>query len=139
MGEQKPATNRKATLMPMNRSERGFLSFSAILGLLFFAALIFLAFKLLPPYINNYQLQSEIENLSRTATYNRMSEPDVRNAILDRANELGIELGERQVIVRKSTGSVDIAVHYEIPVNLLVRQVVLTFDPAAGNRNIAAR
>ena len=125
--------------MPMNRSERGFLSFSAILGLLFFAALIFLAFKLLPHYINNYQLQSEIESLSGTATYNRTSESDIRNAILDRANELGIELSGRQVIVRKAGGAVSIAVHYEIPVNLLVRQVVLTFDPAAGNRNIAAR
>lgn len=125
--------------MPVNRSERGFLSFSAIFGLLFLAALIFLAFRLLPPYINNYQLQSGIENLSRTATYNRMSESDIRNAILDQANELGIEMGERQVIIRKSVGAVNIAVHYEVPVNLLVHQVVLTFDPSAGNRNITAR
>ncbi|MBI1955208.1 MAG: DUF4845 domain-containing protein [Acidobacteria bacterium] len=125
--------------MPVNRSERGFFSFSAILGLLFLAALLFLAWKLLPPYINNYQLQSEIENLSRTATYNRTSESDIRNAILDRASELGIELDQRQVIVQKSVGAVNIAVHYEIPVNLLVREYVLTFDPAAGNRNITAR
>ncbi|MBI4459882.1 MAG: DUF4845 domain-containing protein [Acidobacteria bacterium] len=93
----------------------------------------------MPPYINNYQMQEEIEDLSRTATYSRMSEAEIRKAVLNRASDLGIELDERQVMVRKATGSVDIAVHYEIPVDLLVQQVVLTFEPSAGNRNIATR
>ncbi|MBI3894561.1 MAG: DUF4845 domain-containing protein [Acidobacteria bacterium] len=125
--------------MSKTHSERGFLSFSAILGLVFMAALIFVAFKLLPPYISNYQMQSEIEDLSRTATYNRMTEPEIRNAILNRADELGIPLDERQVFVSKGGGSVNIEVHYEVPVDLLVREVVLSFDPSAGNRNIATR
>lgn len=129
----------KTTLMPGTRSERGFLSFSAIVSLLFVAVLIFLGIKLLPPYISNYQMQSELENLSRTATYNRMSESEIRGAVMDRANDLGIPLEERQVIVRKSGGTVNIAAHYEVPVNLMVRQIVLTFDPAAGNRNITMR
>ncbi|MDP2735322.1 MAG: hypothetical protein Q8P12_03885, partial [bacterium] len=59
-------------------SEQGFLSFSAVLALLFVGVLIFLAFKLLPPYINNYQFQDELENIVRTATYSPVSEQDVR-------------------------------------------------------------
>ena len=125
--------------MSVRRSERGFLSFTAILGLLFVVVMIFLAFKLLPHYINNYQLQDEIENLARTATYSVATESEIRKAIQSRANELGLRLEDRQITVRKGRGTVDIAVHYEVPVDLLARQVVLTFDPGAGNRNITAR
>ena len=120
-------------------SEQGFLSVTGVLGLLFVGVLIFLAFKLLPPYINNYQFQDELENIVRTATYSPVSEQDVRQTVMKRAGEMGIVLDDRQVVVRKDRSSVNIAVQYEIPVDLLVRQIVLSFNPSAGNRNIAAR
>lgn len=130
---------RKAAEMPSNRVERGFLTFSGVLLLLVVAAILFVAYKLLPPYISNYQLQDSIENIARTATYNRWSEADIRNEILSQAQDLGIFLEERQVAVQKSGNSVDIAVHYVIPVDLVVHQMELQFDPGAGNRNIVAR
>ena len=122
--------------MSTAHSERGFLSLSGILGLLVLAAVIFLAIRLLPPYITNYQLQDEIETLARTATYSPVSETEVRKDLLSRARSLGIQLDENQVVVRKGVGTVDIAVRYEVPVNLIARRVVLKFEPGAGNRNI---
>ena len=126
-------------MVAAKRSERGFLSVSGIIGLLVLAALVFLAIKLLPPYINNYQFQDALENLARTATYSPVTETDIRKAVLSEARELGIQLQDNQVAVRKSGGSVDIVVRYAIPVNLVARQVVLTFEPGAGNRNIVLR
>ena len=120
-------------------SEQGFLSISAILSLLFVGALIFLAFKLLPHYINNYQLQSEIENMVRTATYSPVSEQDIRQTVMKQAREMGIVLDDRQVVVQKAKSSVNISVQYEVPVDLLAREIVLSFNPSAGNRNITAR
>ena len=122
--------------MSTAHSERGFLSLSGILGLLVLVAVIFLAIRLLPPYITNYQLQDEIETLARAATYSPASETDVRKDLLSRARSLGIQLDENQVVVRKGVGTVDIAVRYEVPVNLIARRVVLKFEPGAGNRNI---
>ena len=122
-----------------NRCERGFLSFSAILGLVIMAAIIFAAIKLLPPYIAAYQFQDAIDNMARNATYSTITGPDLKRDVLKEARELGIELGDKQVVVQKDRSTVSIAVQYEVPVDLLARQVVLKFAPAAGNRNITAR
>ena len=115
-------------MMPANRSERGFLSFSALFGLALVAALIFVSIKLLPPYITNYQFQDYIDGLARTATYNPITEADLRKQIIKEARGFGIPLEDRQVAVQKVTGSsVSIVVRYEVPVDLLARQVVLKF------------
>ena len=73
-------------------SEAGFLSFSGILGLAFLAAIIFLAIKLLPPYIDNYQFQDQIENLARTATYTPATEHELREGVKKYGRDLGIPL-----------------------------------------------
>ena len=123
-----------------NRSERGGGSFSAILGLAVIAAVIFAAIKLLPPYIANYQFQDYIDNTARTATYSPITEADLKKEIMSRGRELGIPLQDRQVAVQKVRGgSVNIAITYEVPVDLIVRQVVWRFAPSAGNKNITAR
>ncbi len=101
--------------------------------------MIFLGIKLLPPFITNYQLQDAVESLARTATYSPMSEADIRKSLLQRARDAGITLDERQVFVRKARGSVDIEIRYAVPVDLLVREVELSFTPSAGNRNITSR
>ena len=120
-------------------SERGFLSITAVLSLLFLGALIFVAFRLIPPYIDNYELQDAISNLVRTATYAPVTEQELRQTIKKRAEELGIELDDRQLVVQKNKSSVNISAQYDVTVDLLAREVVLHFQPSAGNRNITAR
>ena len=123
-----------------NRSERGGGSFSVILGLVTIAAVVLLAIRLLPPYIANYQFQDYIDNTARTATYSPITEADLKKEIMGRGRELGIPLEDRQVAVQKVRGrSVNIAITYEVPVDLIARQVVLPFAPSAGNTNITAR
>ncbi len=119
--------------------ERGFISFSVLFALLFLAALIFLAVRLSPPYLSNYRLQDAVENLAGRATYSQqMSESDIHREVIARARAFGIQLENRQVAVRKTRASVDIAVQYEVQVDLGVRQVKLRFEPSAGNRNLMA-
>jgi len=122
-----------------HRCERGFLSFSAILGLVIMAVIIFAAIKLLPPYISNYQFQDAIDNMARNATYSTVTEADLRRDVMKEARGLGIALQDRQVVVQKDRTTVNIAISYEVPVDLVARQVVLKFAPSAGNRNIVAR
>ena len=111
-------------------------SLSLLLALLFLAALIFLALRLLPPYSSNSQLQDAVENLANRATYSQMSESEIRREVIASAREFGIQLENRQVAVQKSRASVDIAVQYVVQVDLGMRQVELRFAPSAGNRNI---
>jgi len=123
-----------------NHSERGFISFSVILGLAIIVVTIFSAIRLLPPYIANYQFQDYIDNTARTATYSPVSEADLRKEIMTRARQFGITLPDRQLEVHKVRGgTVTIKATYDVPVDLIARQVVLHFEPSAGNTNIVSR
>ena len=136
------AANRShhATGRGQRHSESGFMSFSGIMLILVVAAILFAAFKLLPPYIDNYRLQDSIDSLARNATYNaNVKEADLHKQVMEEARLLGILLEPNQVVVRKSGPTVNIAVRYMITVDLLVRQVDLNFEPSAGNRNIMAK
>jgi hypothetical protein len=110
-----------------------------ILTILVVAALIFAAYKLMPPYVNNYQLQDTVETIAREATYTKMTEADIRQQVINKASDLGVELDPSQVYVERSGPSVNISTEYMITVDLLVRQVDLQFAPSAGNRNIVAK
>jgi len=125
--------------MRSRHDERGFLTVTGVLMILVLAAMIFAAFKLLPPYINNYQLQDAIENISRTATYNRATEADIRKVVLDEARDIGVTLDPSQVDVVKAGVTVNIAIDYYIDVDLIVRQMELHFTPQAGNKIITAK
>ena len=116
------------------------MSFSGIMLILIVAAMLFSAFKLLPPYIDNYRLQDSLDSLARNATYNaNIREADLQKQVIEEARLLGILLEPNQVAVRKSGATVNIAARYTITVDLLVRQVDLNFKPSAGNRNIMAK
>jgi hypothetical protein len=128
-----PQENRVTKADP---SQRGFLSFSAILTILIFASLIFAALKLVPPYISNYELQDSIQNLALQASYSPMSEADILKAVVSKANGYGIDLPAQQIKVQKGEGTVAIAADYTVPVDLFVRQVQLHFEPSASNRQI---
>ena len=123
-----------------NSSQRGFISFSVILGLAVLVAALFSALKLVPPYIANYQFQDYIDNTARSATYNTVTEAALKKEVMARARELGIPIQDRQLEVRKVRGgSVSIRTSYDVPVDLIARQIVLHFEPAAGNQNIVTR
>lgn len=116
------------------------MSFSGILLILVVAAILFTAFKLLPPYIDNYRLQDSLENIARGATYNnRMTTDEIRGQVMDEIRSLGVPAQENQIVVQRTGVSVNISIQYQVPVDLLVRQIVLNFEPAAGNRNIIAK
>jgi hypothetical protein len=122
------------------RSQAGAIGFSGILVILFVGAMLFAAMKLLPPYIDNYRLQDSIENISRNSTYNgRMTAEEIRDQVMAEIRELGIPADEKQVAVEKTGNAVNISVQYTVPVDLMVHQMDLNFEPAAGNRNIIAR
>jgi hypothetical protein len=119
--------------------EAGFLTFSGILLFVIVGAILFAAFKLLPPYIDNYRMQDYLSGITRNATYNRMTEDDIRKDVLAEARQLDIPIEPNQVRVERSGPSVSVAIQYTVTVDLLVKQIDLEFAPAAGNRNILAK
>ncbi len=130
------AAGGETALMQADHSHRGFISISGIISLVVLASMIFLALKLAPSYISNYQLQDAIQNIALTASYSPMTEDEILKTVVSRANSYGIELRPKQVTVHKGGNSVVIVASYTVPVDLLVRQVDLHFEPSASNHNI---
>jgi hypothetical protein len=122
----------------MRDSERGVITVAGILLFLVVAAILFVTYKLFPPYIDNYRFQDSIETIARTSTYGSVTENDIRDEVLSEAADLGIPLDEARLAVQKRGGTVSISAPYSLTIDLLVRQVDLEFSPSAGNRNITA-
>ncbi|MFZ3332605.1 MAG: hypothetical protein WA197_18355 [Candidatus Acidiferrales bacterium] len=106
----------------------------AILG---FAA--FSAYKIVPAYFANYQLQDMIksEALFATSAYPRKTPDDVHSDVWKKIQELGIEAKPEDVKVTGSEGqAVSITVDYSVPVDLVVYQFTLDFHPHADSHSI---
>lgn len=118
------------------RSQRGFVSISGIFWLIVLACIIFVSVRVVPPYVNNYQFQDSINTLVLNSSYTPVSEDEIFRTVMLRARDCGIELQPKQVSVHKQTGTVTISASYDVPVDLIVRQVDLHFEPTASNQNI---
>ena len=103
----------------------------------FLAAIIFVAIKTLPAYVNNYQLQDHIRQLStQLAVRTRPATPDeVRNEVVAFAQDHGIPLTADNVKVVISR-RVSIIVDYTVPVDLSVYTLKLHFTPSAENLSL---
>ncbi len=111
-----------------------------ILALAVLATLVFLAIKLVPPYINNYQFQDDLITVARYNTYaQNKTEADIRQEVLGKARELGLPVTEEQIAVEKSSVGVNIDVKYTVVVPVPGYTFNLKFNPQAGNKMITAR
>ena len=118
-------------------SDKGSGAFKTFLSLLFLAAVGFSAFKIIPVYINNYELQGFLNDLVVQVTVqNPPATPEgVRNQVLAKADEL--ELPVRRDDIQVSIGrTVRINVKYSVDVNLEVYTLTLHFSPSAENSSV---
>ncbi len=107
-----------------------------LLLLLFVFALIYTGWKLIPPYFNNTQLQDELDDIARRATYSARSDDDVRESVIKKAATMDIPLKENQVIVTRSQEGCGITVHYRVHVDMLIHPVDLDFTTNSLNKRI---
>lgn len=127
----------------MSRSrnrQRGFGNLRAILGLAVIALVIFLAVKFVPPYVNNYQFQQEVEAVARYSAYapNKGAE-DIKNEIMAKARECDVLLPPDSVTVEKTGTTVSVDVKYVVVVDLPGKAVEMRFNPTAGTKMITAK
>ena len=114
--------------------------FKAFFWVAVFGILVFLAVKLVPHYVDNYQFQDELYNLARVVTYAQgKGEDDVRADVLRLAQQHDLPLKSEQIKVSKSQTGVNIEVNYTVVVPVPGYTFNLKFNPAAGNSCCCAR
>ena len=105
-----------------------------------FVVFVYLGIKLVPPWVNNYQLQDYITALARKATYAQGgTEESIRKAVLSKAKDLRMPVKGAQIRVVKSTYAVIINVKYNVMVKTPAYTFNLKFNPTARNKMIAAK
>ena len=110
----------------------------AIFSLLFVAVVIFLGIKIIPVYVNNYELQDFLRGLAVNTTVQYNPAPTVEGVkaqVISKARSLGLPVTEDDVSVTLGH-TVSISVDYTVPVDLSVYTLTLHFTPSAENSKI---
>jgi hypothetical protein len=111
-----------------------------ILGLIVFALLAMVGFKVVPVYFANYQFEDAIKNEALRATYSSLTEDDIRESIIKQARSYDIPLTPKQVHVTRVgsniTGSLSIDVEYSVPIDIFGFSTTLEFHPTTKNKSL---
>ena len=118
-------------------SDAGKGGFKAFLSLLFLAVVVFCAIKIIPVYVNNYEMQGYLDNLAVQTTVQAppATPAAVQNEILVKAELLGIPV-ERDDVKVSIGRTVRINLDYSVYVDLEFYTVTLHFTPSAENSNL---
>lgn len=100
----------------------------ALFGLFLVVAVFYLAWKIVPPYMNDYQFEDAVAQIAHEATFNyQRTEQDVKDAVARKAAEMSIPMTAEQVHVARSGQEVIITGDYTIHIDLPVHPLDLRF------------
>jgi hypothetical protein len=119
-----------------SRSQRGGGTIKAIIwsAILIYGA--FVAYKILPAYVAEYQLADKMQEQARFSVVNHYSDEQVRDNIFKVVKDLEIPVKREEIKVVANSDVVKISMDYTIPVDLLVYQLNLHFTPSSENKNL---
>lgn len=117
-------------------SERGGARIKTLIVLIVLGFAVFCAVRLVPPYLNNYELQDSMREEAAFASATRKQGDDIRADIEKKLKQLGIPADDKDIQVSDDAGNVKISVDYTVPVDLAVYQLQLHFHPQANNASL---
>ena len=130
-------THKRNSIAQRCGSQRGEGKLKAIVFTVILVIGIFLAFKLVPPYVAEYQLQDKMQEMARFGIVNRYSEEQIRDNMFKVVQDLDIQGIKREDIkVSVTQAMVKVSLEYAVPVDLLVYSTDLHFSPSSENKSI---
>jgi hypothetical protein len=111
----------------------------AVIGFLVIIGLVYSAFQVVPPELNNYSFQDDLRNVAMLGGANpHTTDQQLLDEVVKKAQERGITLAPEQVTVQRigtpGAPAVYLAADYSIPVNLPGYSFILHFTPSSGNK-----
>jgi hypothetical protein len=115
-------------------SQRGAGKLKAIAYTAIVVLALYAAFKLVPPYVSEYQLQDKMQEQARFGIVNRYTDEQVRENIFKVIQDLDIPAKREDIKVTVTQMIVKISLEYRVPVDLLVYSTELRFSPSSENK-----
>ena len=97
---------------------------------------VYVAYKIVPPYVQEYQLKDKMAEQARFAIVNRYSDQQIKDNIMRTINDLDIPARPEDVKVANTGRGLEISVTYSVPLDLLIYKTELTFSPSAEGQDI---
>jgi hypothetical protein len=107
-----------------------------LIGILVVVIGFYVAWNMVPPYFNNYQLQDALDDIARKGSYTAQTDDDIKKAVIAKAETEDIKLKEDQIVVSRVRDMLGITVKYRIHVEMLVHPVDLDFTANSLNKRI---
>lgn len=118
------------------RSERGEGRLKGILIVVIIVLAIYTAWKIVPPYVNDYQLSDKMQEQSRYAMVNHYTEEQIRDNIYKVMVDLDIPGKREDVKIVANNNVVKISLDYTVPVDVLVYHTDLHFTPNSETKSL---
>ena len=117
------------------RAERGGGRLKALIYLAILIVGICVAFKVVPLYVAEYQLQDKMGEQARFAVVNHYSDDQIKDNIFRTVQDLNIPANRDDVKVESTHNGIAITVHYTVPVDLVIYKTDLSFSPSSEGRD----
>ena len=118
------------------KSQSGEGKLKAVFYLALLVVAVFVAVKVVPVYVAEYQLKDKITEQARFAVVNRYSDEQIKDSIYRTIQDLDIPAKRDDVKVAATNHGLRISVNYSVPVDFLVYQTELNFSPSSEGIDI---
>ncbi len=125
-----------SSFLERQRSQRGAGKLKAIAFTVALLFAVYLAFKLVPPYVNEYQLQDKMQEQARYGVVNRFTEDQVRENIYKVVQDLEIPVKREDIKVTVTQAVVKVSLEYTVPVDMFFYSTELHFSPSSENKSL---
>jgi hypothetical protein len=118
------------------RSARGAIRLRVVVWTAILAALVYISFKIIPPYYSNYQLEDDLheEALFSLGKYN---DDTVRDRVFQKMKIHGIDATKESIHIQQNdVRGLKILVDYTVTVDLKVYDLHLHFTPSSDNQSL---
>ncbi|HVH60686.1 MAG TPA: hypothetical protein VM709_10145 [Candidatus Sulfotelmatobacter sp.] len=116
------------------RSERGEGRLKGIIIVVMMVLAIYTAWKVVPVYVNEYQLSDKMQEQARYAVVNRYTEDQIRENVFKVVQDLDIPAKREDIKVVSNNSVVKISLEYSVPVEVLMYHTDIHFSPNSEDK-----
>lgn len=116
------------------RSERGEGRLKGIIIVVMVVLAIYTAWKVVPVYVDEYQLSDKMQEQARYAVVNRYSEDQIRENVFKVIQDLDIPAKREDIKVVSNNSVVKISLDYSVPVDVLMYHTDIHFSPNSEDK-----
>lgn len=109
--------------------QRGEGHLKLLVVLVFFAMIGYAGFKIVPAYVNNYQLEDTCETESRFFAAHQKTDQKVRDTVWAEVQSLSAPITQDQIKVEVIGKTARVSIDYEVTVNLFGYDYTMNFHP----------